>query len=79
MKKGIIEYCNDKGLNLDEYVDELKNKIEYFKVSRQNLEAENRDLVEQVQKLLAKPELSTEGVNRIIKAVKFGLGIKETE
>ena len=26
-KIGIVEYCNERGLNLNEYVDDLKNKI----------------------------------------------------
>ena len=26
-KIGIIEYCNKKGINLDEYVEELKKKV----------------------------------------------------
>lgn len=45
-KIGIIEHCNNKGINLDEYVDKLKEQIK-------NLKADNKDLERQVQKLLA--------------------------
>lgn len=46
MKKGIIEICNYKEINIDEYVDTLREKIK-------NLKSDNKDLEKQVQKLLA--------------------------
>ena len=55
MKKGIIEYCNDKGFNIDEYVDKLKEKMK-------NLKTDNKDLEKQVQRLYAIMVLDFKGL-----------------